>query len=221
MAAMAAMTPARKAPASGASIRGLYAITDNASLRRSDYAARIEAALRGGARVLQYRDKTSDAARRREQAQTLARLCVRYGAVFIVNDDVELARAVGAGVHLGRDDDAVAAARLALGDRTIGVSCYNELARAEAALAAGADYVAFGAFFPSLTKPHAAVATPDLLHAARHLPLARVAIGGISADNGAALIAAGADALAAIDGLFAQPDIEAAARRYADLFNED
>lgn len=207
--------------ARAARIRGLYAITDAAGLQGHDYAARAEAALRGGARVLQYRDKTNDGTRRREQAHTLAALCARYQALFIVNDDIELARAVGAGVHLGRDDGDVAAARAALGDRAIGVSCYNELARAEAAYAAGADYIAFGAFFPSTTKPHATVATADLLRAARHLPLARVAIGGITPDNGAALLAAGADALAAIDGVFAQHDIEAAARRYADLFNTD
>lgn len=202
-------------------VRGLYAITDAAGLLRRDYAARIEAALRGGARVLQYRDKTDDTARRREQAQVLANLCARYDALFIVNDDIELARAIGAGVHLGRDDDAIAAARAALGARPIGVSCYNELARAEAAYAAGADYVAFGAFYPSATKPHAVVATPALLRAARALPLARVAIGGITPDNGAALLAAGADALAAIDGVFAQADIETAARRYADLFTAE
>lgn len=215
---MAAATVRRNA---GARIRGLYAITDGASLQRRDYAARIEAALRGGARVLQYRDKTHDAARRRDQAQTLATLCARYAALFMVNDDIELARAVGAGVHLGRDDDAVAAARIAVGDRPVGISCYNDLARAQAAVAAGADYVAFGAFFPSPTKPNAVVATPALLLAARDLPLPRVAIGGITPDNGAALLAAGADALAAIDGVFAQADIEAAARRYADLFNAD
>ena len=215
---MAAPTVANNAQAH---IRGLYAITDAAGLQRRDYAARIEAALRGGARVLQYRDKTDDTARRREQAQTLANLCARYQALFIVNDDIELARAVGAGVHLGRDDTPVAAARVALGERLIGVSCYNELARAQAAYAAGADYVAFGAFFPSPTKPHAVVATPALLHAARAVPLPRVAIGGITPDNGAALLAAGADALAAIDGVFAQADVETAARRYADLFNAD
>lgn len=213
------MAPARDTHA--ARIRGLYAITDAQGLQRRDYAARIEAALRGGARVLQYRDKTHDAARRRQQAQTLAHLCARYHALFIVNDDIELARAVGAGVHLGRDDGAVTAARAAIGDLPIGVSCYNELARAQAAVAAGADYVAFGAFFPSPTKPNAAVATPALLQAARDLPLPRVAIGGITPDNGAALLAAGADALAAIDGIFAHTDIETAARRYADLFNAD
>lgn len=215
------MTAAHDMRVRAACIRGLYAITNSASLQRSDYAARVEAALRGGARVLQYRDKTGDTARRQEQARTLARLCIRHDAIFIVNDDIELARAVGAGVHLGRDDAAIAAARRALGNGIIGVSCYNELARVEAALADGADYVAFGAFFPSPTKPNAAVATPALLRAARHLPLPRVAIGGITPDNGAALLAAGADALAAIDGVFAQPDIEAAARRYADLFNAD
>lgn len=219
---MLAMTTTRNAPVNAARIRGLYAITDNATLTRPDYATRIEAALRGGARVLQYRDKSADSTRRGEQAQTLARLCARYNATFIVNDDVALARASNAGVHLGRDDGAIAAARAVLGvGALIGVSCYNEFARAEAALAQGADYIAFGTFFSSRTKPQAAVASLDLLRAARALPLPRIAIGGITPDNGAALIAAGADALAAIDGVFAQTDIAAAARRYAQLFNED
>lgn len=215
------MLTARARESHAARVRGLYAITDAANLQRSDYAARIEGALRGGARVLQYRDKTDDTARRREQAHTLARLCAHYGALFIVNDDIELARAVGAGVHLGRDDGAIAHARATLAGQPIGVSCYNELARAEAAYAAGADYIAFGAFYPSATKPHAVVATPALLHATRALPLARVAIGGITPDNGVALLAAGADALAAIDGVFAQPNVETSARRYAALFTAD
>lgn len=215
-------TPTRNATVGVAHVRGLYAITDAVTLARADYATCVEAALRGGARTIQYRDKGTDAARRSEQAQTLARLCARYNAAFIVNDDIALARAVRAGVHLGSDDGAVAAARAALGGTaSIGVSCYNELARAKSALAQGADYIAFGAFFSSRTKPHAVVASLDLLRAARDLPVARVAIGGITADNGAVLLAAGADALAAIDGVFAQADIETAARRYAKLFNED
>lgn len=215
-------TTTRNATIGVARIRGLYAVTDAVTLARPDYATCVEAALRGGARTIQYRDKGTDAARRSEQAQTLARLCARYNAAFIVNDDVALARAVRAGVHLGRDDGAVATARAALGSTaSIGVSCYNELARAKSALAQGADYIAFGAFFSSRTKPHAVVASLDLLCAARDLPIARVAIGGITADNGAVLLAAGADALAAIDGVFLQADIETAARRYAKLFNED
>ena len=141
--------------------------------------------------------------------------------MFIVNDDITLAKQTKAsGVHLGREDASVADAREQLGPQAIiGVSCYNELTRAETAQAQGADYIAFGRFFPSRTKPQAVQANPDLLREAKkklHIPV--VAIGGITPENGAALIAAGADALAVIEGVFGQPDIRAAAERYARLF---
>jgi len=205
-------------------LRGLYAIADTAWLEAARLLSTVEAALRGGARVVQYRDKSGEAARRRREAEALAALTRRYGALFLVNDDVPLARAVAAdGVHLGRGDAAVEDARAALGSAAvIGLSCYDELARAEDAARRGADYVAFGSFFPSCTKPRAVRAAPALLAAARaRLSLPLVAIGGITPENGAALIAAGADALAAISGLWAQPDIEAAARRYAALFSAE
>lgn len=204
-------------------IRGLYAITDAGGLARGDYLERAEQALRGGARMLQYRSKGSDAARRREQARALAALCARYDVPLIVNDDPVLAAETGAaGVHLGRDDTAVAHARTLLGPAAIiGVSCYDELARAQTAAAAGASYVAFGSFFLSLTKPGVVRASLGLLAQARAtLPVPIVAIGGITPENGAALVAAGADALAVIEGVFGQPDIAAAARAYAALFKE-
>ena len=208
---------------SARAIRGLYAIADTAYLADRELEAGVEQALQGGARVVQYRDKTHAPSTRCRQAEALRALAERCGAAFIVNDDVELARAVGAdGVHLGREDAAIARARATLGPRRIiGVSCYSELARAEAALRAGADYVAFGSFFASRTKPAAMRADVALLRAARHrfdAPL--VAIGGITPENGAALVEAGADALAVISGLFAQPDIKGAAQRYAALFPE-
>ncbi|MFN2308957.1 MAG: thiamine phosphate synthase [Gammaproteobacteria bacterium] len=202
-------------------MRGLYAITDTALTPGAQLLPAVAAALRGGARVIQYRDKGLDLPRRAEQAAALVALCAGHGAQLIVNDDVELAAAVGAaGVHLGRDDADPRAARRRLGAAAlIGVSCYNQLARAQAAAAAGADYVAFGRFFPSSTKPQAVAATPELLSAARRaLDLPLVAIGGITPDNGARLIAAGADLLAVIHGVFGQADIEAAARRLARLF---
>jgi len=182
----------------------------------------VRAALAGGARVIQYRDKTRDTARRERQARALAALCRAHGALFVINDDVALARAVAAdGVHLGRDDATLAQARAQLGPQAaIGVSCYNELSRALQAQAQGADYVAFGSFFPSRTKPAAVPATLELLRQARALlPLPIVAIGGITPTNGATLLHAGADALAVIEGVFGQTDIDAAAKQYARLFD--
>jgi len=198
---------------------GLYAITDGP---RPDLLAACEAALRGGAAVLQYRDKTVDHARRRSEASALVALCARFGAPLIINDDVELAAAVdAAGVHLGEDDGDIAAARARLGAHAvIGVSCYDSRARARDLAVAGADYLAFGAFFPSPTKPLARRATPDLLIASRALHKPLVAIGGITPDNATPLIKAGADFVAAITGVFGIADPEAAARRYATLFHK-
>jgi len=203
-------------------LTGLYAITDTTLTPGDTLIPAVAAALRGGARVIQYRDKSQDAARRTEEAAALNSLCKDHGALLIINDDVQLAADIGAaGVHLGRDDAALPAARKRLGNGAIiGVSCYNQLTRAQAAAEQGADYVAFGRFFPSQTKPDALAATPELLRAARHaLALPLVAIGGITPDNGGLLLDAGADMLAVIHGVFGQPDIEAAARRFAVLFD--
>lgn len=201
--------------------RGLYAIADTTYLDDVQLPVAAEQALRGGATTLQYRDKSSGVAQRERHARTLRSLCQRYRACFLVNDDVALAKAVDAdGVHLGRDDSAIETAREALGhDRLIGISCYNDFARAERVVASGADYVAFGSFFPSRTKPNAVRADVSLLRDARaRLRVPVVAIGGITVENGGQLIAAGAHALAVISGIFDQPDIEASARRYAALF---
>jgi len=199
--------------------RGLYAISDGP---RPDLLVAVEAVLRGGAALLQYRDKTADSARRAFEARALRELCARHEVPFIVNDDVDLALAVGAdGVHLGEDDGDIAAARARLGaEAIIGVSCYDSLARARQLAAAGADYLAFGAFFASPTKPNARRATPDLLRAAKPLDLPLVAIGGITPDNAPALVEAGADFLAVISGVFAPADPEAAARRYAAMYTK-
>jgi len=182
---------------------------------------KVEAALRGGARVVQYRNKAADERLRHEQALQIARLCRGAGACFIVNDSIELARDVAAdGVHLGKGDD-VGAARALLGPgKLIGVSCYNQLWRARDAVAQGADYVAFGSFFPSPTKPGAVTASRDLLRAAKEFSLPVVAIGGITPDNAAGLIEAGADAVAVVSAVFDAPDVERAARRIAGLFAE-
>ena len=203
-------------------VSGLYAIADRTYLSPERFAPAVAQAIAGGARVIQYRDKLSDNEERARIAAGLAALCRRSDCPLIVNDDVSLAKLVGAhGVHLGRDDADIAGARRLLGAGVlIGVSCYNDLALAQAAEVAGADYVAFGSFYPSPTKPQARRAEMELLRAARRtLRVPIVAIGGITPDNGAALITAGADALAVIEGVFGQPDIRAAAARYTRLFN--
>ena len=198
--------------------RGLYAITDGP---RSDLIEVCTAAIAGGAIMLQYRDKTRDGARRREEAAALSSLCAKSGIPLIVNDDVELAAAVGAaGVHLGEDDADIASTRARLGPNAIiGVSCYDSLERARELAASGADYLAFGAFFLSPTKPHARAATLQLLRDARALNLPLVAIGGITAANAAALIDAGADFLAVISAVFGARDVRGAARELSALFD--
>lgn len=202
--------------------RGLYALTDAGLIGEDRLIPAVAAAIDGGAVMVQYRDKSGDAGKRLWEAQDLAHLCRALRVPLIINDDVELALAVGAaGVHLGRDDGDIAQARERLGaDAIIGVSCYNRLELALAAQQAGADYVAFGAFFSSAVKPDAVRATPALLREAKarlHVPV--VAIGGITADNGALLVEAGADLLAVISDVFGHSDIRAAAARIAGLFS--
>ena len=204
-------------------IAGLYAIADTQYLDDAQLPPAVSEAIAGGAHIIQYRDKKHAAADRARQAAELALLCRRLGVLFIINDDVTLTTEVRAdGVHLGREDISLAQARELLGSQVIiGVSCYNELARAEAAQAEGADYVAFGSFFPSRTKPQAVRAGLELLcEAKQRLRIPVVAIGGITPENGAHLIAAGADALAVIEGVFGQADVRAAAERYARLFTK-
>ncbi len=201
------------------SISGLYAITPEASDTQS-LMQRVEQALLGGVRLLQYRSKLAGSALMLEQATMLRRLTREYGAVFIVNDDAQLALRVDAdGVHLGGEDGSIANARALLGDKKIiGVSCYNRLDLAREAAREGADYVAFGAFYASTVKPGAPVATPELLiKARREIALPVVAIGGITVDNGAALLEAGADALAVISALFDAPEVRAAAQQFSSL----
>lgn len=201
--------------------RGLYLITpDEADTSR--LLARVTAVLPHAA-LLQYRNKTADAALRGAQAEALAVLCRDHGVPLVINDDAALALAVGAaGVHLGEDDGDIAVARGLLGENAIiGMSCYDDLSRAGTAAAAGAGYVAFGAFFPSTTKPNARHATPGLLRDSAGLGLPRVAIGGITPDNARELVDAGADLLAVIGGVFDAPDPAAAARRIRALFDRD
>ncbi|MBI3903874.1 MAG: thiamine phosphate synthase [Nitrosomonadales bacterium] len=200
-------------------IHGLYAITPDCA-DTVELLGRARLALAGGTGVLQYRNKSADAVLRLEQAAALRELTREFAVTFIVNDDAHLAARVDAdGVHLGAEDDELQAARVLLGKRKIiGVSCYNRLSLARKAVDDGADYVAFGAFFPSSVKPDAVKADVELLRQARtELGVPLVAIGGITVQNGAALVQAGADALAVISALFDAVDIQAAAQEFSEL----
>ena len=201
-------------------VAGLYAVTPD-ELDTNLLAQKVRWALAGGARIVQYRSKSADVALRSTQAATLLALCRRAGIPFIVNDDIDLALAIDAdGAHLGRNDGDIRTVRATLGkDRVLGVSCYDQLELGVAAFNQGADYVAFGSAFPSSTKPRAARAPLRLYREAKaRLKLPIVAIGGITPDNAALLIDAGADAVAVISALFEVPDIEAAAHRFSNLF---
>ena len=202
--------------------RGLYAITAQADVDPRRLAARVGAAIAGGAVLIQYRAKDRTDGERRAAASSLLDVCRKRGVPLIVNDDPVLAAEIGAdGVHVGRDDGGVREARRIVEDRCIvGVSCYDRLELAVAAAGDGASYVAFGSFFASPTKPHAITAPIGLLSDARaKLDVPIAAIGGITACNGGALIEAGASFLAAIGGVFGEDDAERAARGYAALFS--
>ncbi len=203
-------------------ISGLYVImpdsTDTANLLTM-----TEQALAGDAVIVQYRNKIADTALREEQAYLLAQLCRKYQALFIINDHVDLAIAVNAdGVHLGQDDGCISDARKKLGDgKIIGISCYNQLDLAIDAAQQSADYVAFGAFFASSTKPDAVTASTELLYKAKqemNVPI--IAIGGITLTNAATLIDQGGDAIAVSNALFDTQDIQSTARSFSQLFCE-
>ncbi|MDH5230421.1 MAG: thiamine phosphate synthase [Gammaproteobacteria bacterium] len=201
-------------------ISGLYAITPD-GLTAEDLMLRVAACLQGGANIIQYRDKSSGSQQKLENATRLRDLCVQYNALFIVNDDVLLAKKVAAnGVHIGKNDSAYKKARDSLGSEAIvGVSCYAQLDQALEYQGQGVDYVAFGRFFPSKTKPNASPADLPLLHRAKlQLTVPIVAIGGITEENAPGLIMAGADAVAVIDALFNRPNIESRARGFQRLF---
>ena len=200
---------------------GLYAITDSTLHTGRALEQAAARAIAGGATMIQYRDKSEDGDRRHREAAMLVRVCRHHGIPMIVNDDVELALASDAdGVHIGRDDTDLLAARSRLGDDYIlGVSCYNSVELAEAAQRNGADYVAFGSMFSSTTKPgatHGEIATLESARQRINLPI--VAIGGITPENGASLLDAGVDFLAVVRGVFGHDDPAEPARRYARLF---
>ena len=195
-------------------LRGLYAITDS-QLLAGRFLSHVEAALEGGVCLLQYRDKSDDAARRLREAEALMKLCERYGTQLVINDDAELAARLGVGVHLGQTDGPLTPARALLGrNAIIGSTCHARLDLAQQAAHEGASYVAFGRFFNSVTKPGAPAASLDLLEQARDqvkLPIA--VIGGITLDNAAPLVAHGADLLAVIHGLFGADSAQEVTRR--------
>ena len=200
---------------------GLYAVTPDI-VDTAILIARVGAALAGGANAIQYRSKMTDVSLKHAQTEALACVVAARGGLFIVNDDAALAAAVDAdGVHLGEDDGSIAAAREILGpERIIGISCYDQFELAEAAVAAGADYVAFGSFFASSVKPDARRADVALLGRGAALKVPVVAIGGITAENAGELKRAGADAVAVISAVFDAPDVEAAARAIADAWGK-
>jgi len=197
-------------------MRGLYAITPD-SADTDALARKVEQALKAGVAMLQYRNKMISKDKRLLQAKELAPLARGYGVPFIVNDDVEIALVVGAnGVHIGKDDGDPALARSKLAGKILGVSCYDDLAKARAAVRAGADYVAFGSVFASATKPQAVRAPLSLFKNDLGVPLC--AIGGVTLQNAPALIAAGASLLAVLSDLFDAPDIGERAAQYRKLF---
>ena len=200
--------------------RGLYALTPDLADTRA-LVRLVDAAIRGGAAAIQYRNKPAPDGLRRVQARALLGLCRSAGVPLIVNDDLDLAIAIDAdGAHLGREDGDLADARRRLGPGLLlGASCYNRIELARAAAATGADYVAFGSAFASPTKPDAVRAPLELFRAARRaIPLPIVAIGGITVANAGELLAAGVNAVAVITALFEADDVERRAREFRDLF---
>lgn len=201
-------------------LRGLYAITDDTLLAGRLLSA-VEAALLGGCRIVQYRSKQTDTARQHSEATDLLQLCHQHNAILLINDNLALAEKIAAdGVHLGQQDVSLATAKQALGDDAIiGITCHSSLTLAQQAQAGGANYVAFGRFFPSGTKQSAPPAALSVLQQARsilHIPL--VAIGGITLDNAPTVLAADADMLAVVGDLFGHPDITTRSRHYTALF---
>lgn len=200
-------------------MRGLYAILDTLYVPADDLLARCQALIAAGCKVIQYRDKPANPAQYLNRAKPLHQLCQQHGVLFIVNDHLAAATALGSGLHVGGDDTNLSVARQTLGpNAVIGASCYNQLALAQSAKAEGASYVAFGAFFGSGTKPSAVSARPSLLTNAQQLQLPIVAIGGITPDNGAQLVEAGADMLAVIGSLWQAPELSTQVKRFQLLF---
>jgi len=204
-------------------INGLYIITPTLpDSEPKQWLQKIKEAIRGGARAVQFRDKSNNTTYRFDMATELKTLCCEFNIPLIINDDVNLAKEIQAdGVHLGAEDASIARARETLGERAIiGVSCYNQLDIAKTAVGAGADYVAFGRFFPSATKPDAVQATLNLLsRASVTIDCPIIAIGGITVDNASSVIQAGATAIAVIDAVFSAANTYQASQNLQKIFN--
>jgi len=202
-------------------IKGLYPITHHDDANENDFLSDMESVLKGGARLIQYRDKTNPKKINAQRASALLDLCNFYQAKLIINDDLELCKNIGAhGVHLGQKDSGIIHAREFLGKEVIiGISCHNSVSLSQKAEQQGADYLALGRFFPSITKPEATAADISSINKvkkANTLPL--VAIGGITLDNAPSLLNEGVDALAVINDIWSATDIEQQARQYSELF---
>jgi thiamine-phosphate pyrophosphorylase len=202
-------------------ITGVYAITDENLIAPKKFKSSVIAALEGGAKVIQYRNKSKQHELRWQQAKIVVDECKNFGAISIINDDIELAKIVNAdGVHIGIEDDSLEVARQELGDnKIIGVSCYADLARAKQAATDSANYVAFGSIFDSPTKPQAKVAGTQVLEQAKQvLDIPIVAIGGVTPDNMPELMATKVDSVAIISGIFAQENITMATKTFSNYF---
>jgi thiamine-phosphate pyrophosphorylase len=208
-------------PSQHKTIQGLYVITDTSHSTTESLISDVTSALKGGARIVQFRDKHSAYEIQLNLAKQLKTLCESYQAWLIINDNIDLAKHSQAhGLHIGKNDGDIKSARELLGaNAIIGVTCYNDLQRAQQMQALGADYVAFGRFFVSKTKPKAPQADlQTLIQAKQNLTIPVVAIGGINQTNAAQLIHAGVDSLAVIHGVFGQADIEDAAKSISQQF---
>tara|TARA_R110000782_G_scaffold40283_5_gene93083 strand:- start:1140 stop:1766 length:627 start_codon:yes stop_codon:yes gene_type:complete len=199
---------------------GVYVITDCENITPDELLRKTEIILSAGIALFQYRNKTKDKERRLGLALELQSLCQQYKTPFIVNDDLNLAKEIAAdGVHLGQHDTSIDTARKVLGNKIIGISCYNDFNRAIIAERSGADYIAFGSFFPSTTKPEAAKADIELIIKSKekfNIPV--VAIGGITPENGKQLINAKVDFLAIISGIYSSTNTIEATLAYKNLF---
>lgn len=195
---------------------GLYAITDPNLLDAQSLFTKVESALKGGCRVLQYRDKPATTLEKLERARKLKSLCQQYNAQFIINDDLELCLQSNAdGLHLGKSDGDILAARALLGPkRILGVTCHSDLNYAQKCINLGVDYCAFGRLFSSKTKPEAPPCPLSVLKEAAKLSKPMVAIGGITLDNIERLMHTPLYSVAVIHGLFAQADVQATAEQF-------
>lgn len=204
--------------------KGLYVITEHEQLGFTEVLSRTELILQSGIVALQYRNKFADTRQKLFEARQLQSLCKRYATLFVINDDVELAIELQSdGIHIGREDPGCMTTRSRVGkNMLVGVSCYNDLNLAEAACSCGADYIAFGAMFPTSSKANTSKASPDIIKTAKqryNLPV--VAIGGITPENCRPVLKAGADMLAVISSVYLATDPPSVVNHFNQLINEN